>query len=179
MQPQKRSWIYGGIAHPPSVVVVRQAPRRRLPPSSKLLLAGSDHAWGLAPFIGRLCRDAFVTMVPELDRDLNSIKSWATSRRIGKLVKKERPDMVLISLAPEAKSAGSIVELAKQARQRGATLVWVRPLLKNALLRQQLAAAKIPSFHSEALDIHRGPDGQQPTARGYAGWAGELWRWIG
>ncbi len=33
-------------------------------------------------------------------------------------------------------------------------------------------------FHSEKLEMPRGPDNLHPTARGYAGWAGAIWHWL-
>ena len=89
--------------------------------------------------------------------------------------------MVLLSLPPLGDAGTPIGEIAKQARKHGATFVWLRSPERDEHgrpFRLQLDAAKVPSFHSEALDIHRGDDGQ-PSARGYARWAGALWRWIG
>jgi lysophospholipase L1-like esterase len=33
-------------------------------------------------------------------------------------------------------------------------------------------------YESHDLEIPRGPDALHPTARGYAGWAGDLWDWL-
>src|SRR3972149_8475876 len=68
VQAQKRSWIYSGIAHPPSVVLAQAKKRRRLPAGSRLLLAGDGYAWGLAPFLGLLARDAHVIYSTDLNQ---------------------------------------------------------------------------------------------------------------
>lgn len=188
MQPDKRVWLFGGIVHPPSVVIARVKPRapvrRRLPPGSRLLLAGDDHAWGLSTFLRKLCRDTGVHYDHELDEEA-SIESWADRRELREPVEELRPDMVLLSLAPEDGLHDKLPDLigivAADARAHGATLVWLRPPVRDATskpLWHMLTSAKVPSFHSEALELPRGPDGQ-PSVRGYAGWAGALWQWIG
>lgn len=181
VRPQKRSWLYGGLAHPSGVLLVQpKAPvRKRLPPGSTLLLAGDAHAWGISPFIGQLCQDTGVTLRKDLFPA--PIETWAESGRLGERVSEIHPHMVIVSLlssAPPEELQGAIAELAEQARSDGATFVWLRPPHKEAAaaLRPLLDEAKIPSFHSEALEI---AGGEQPTVRGYAGWAGALWRWIG
>lgn len=190
MQPQKRSWLYGGLAHPPSVVLARRDPqrnkaavRKRLPPGSTLLLAGDRYAWGLSPFLGQLCRDTNVRYVDDVDDDA-TIESWAKGR-LSARVQAEQPHMVMVSLGPRGvvddKLVTTIAVIAADARSKGATLVWLRPPDKGDAsrpFRLLLDEKKIPSFHSEALALPRGLDGD-PSARGYAGWAGALWRWIG
>jgi hypothetical protein len=145
------------------------------------MLAGDDHAWALAPFVRRLCLDSSVEPFVVLQRDGATITSWATSGKLGAAVDNARPDLVLLSLPSAAAVEAHVSMLAAQARRHGGTFVWIRSPDRGKLARPfrlQLDAAKVPSFHSEALDIHRGADGQ-PSARGYAGWAGALWRWIG
>jgi len=178
VEPQKRSWIYGGIAHPPNVVLARRdvVNRRRLPPGSSLLLAGDEHAWGLAPFMKLLCRDGQVEFSSLCAP--GTLLEWPYRKALVPAL--DGVSMVVVSLAFGADDDDKLAEFAKDARSRGATLVWLRPLRREAAqtVRPLLNAAKVPSFHSEALDLARGPDGV-PTARGYAGLAGALWRWIG
>lgn len=183
MRPQKRSWLYGGLAHPSGVVLVRpKGPvRKRLPPKSTLLLVGDSYAWGLAPFVGQLCSDTGVRF--EKDLFAAPIEKWAETGRLRNKVVKLKPHMVMVSMlsskAPQ-QLLPSLEQLAADARCTGATFVWIRPPQRElaAALRPLLDQAKIPSFHSEVLELpHAG--GAQPTVRGYAGWAGALWRWIG
>lgn len=92
--------------------------------------------------------------------------------------------MVLVSLGPCSTASRLLPVLhatLAEARHVGSTLVWIRPPDANAgtkALRIVLRAARIPSFHSEAIHVHMSANGK-PSARGYAGWAGALWRWIG
>ena len=46
------------------------------------------------------------------------------------------------------------------------------------LTRLQQGVPATDYFHSEKLEIPRGPDGIHSTPRGYAGWAGAIWRWL-
>ena len=187
MQPQKRSWLYGGLAHPPGIVLVRPAKvplRKRLPPRSTLLVAGDRHAWGLSPFLRELCRGTEVTFRTALRTA--TIEDCARLHCLKSDVERLRPNMVVVSLPPKGDVSDALLEpletLARDVRRFGATFVWLRPPERNddsRPFRLLLDQAKIPSFHSEALEIPRGPDGKEPTARGYAGWAGALWRWIG
>jgi len=187
VQPQKRSWLYGGLAHPPGVALVRPKKppvRKRLPPSSSLLVMGDRYASGLSPFLRELCRGTEVRFFATL-RPATTIEECAEKRCLQGDVERLGPDMVIASL-PAGSIDEALVEplrrLAADVREKGATFVWLRPPRRDEHTRPfrlLLDQAKIPSFHSEALEIPRGPDGEQPTVRGYAGWAGALWRWIG
>lgn len=181
MRAHKRIWLYGGLVHPLGIVVARPRPkRRRLPPGARLLVAGDDHAWGLSPFLRELCRDDGVSYDEELDAGA-TIERWATDARLSTAIGRCRPHMVVLSLDSPTPEGAPLGAVASVARGHGATLVWVRPLgdIEHVrALRARLDADKIPSFHSEALELPRGADGQ-PTVRGYAGWAGALWRWLG
>jgi len=185
VQTQKRSWIYSGLAHPRGVVLARsERPRRRLRSGSSLLLCGDEHAWGLRPFLGHLCRDGGVSFSARAHRC--TLEDWADSAGLRAAVAEFEPTVVVMSLglcgAPSEKTAATVRDIAAAARSSRGTLVWLRPPERSAAgagLRQQLDHAKVPSFHSDALELPRGPDGKLPTARGYAGWAGALWRWIG
>ena len=185
MQTQKRSWIYGGLAHPAGLVLA--APTvvsRRLGPGARLLLCGDEHAWGMSPFLGHLCRDGEVEFRCRAHR--STIEDWADTAGLRQAVDDFEPTVVAVSLGPTALpdlvSAATVRSIAQAARSRRSALVWVRPPDRSAVSRPfmlQLNECKVPSFHSEALNLPRGPDAAKPTARGYAGWAGALWRWIG
>jgi len=185
VQTQKRSWIYSGLAHPPGVVLAHpERARHRLLPGATLLLCGDEHAWGLGPFLGHLCRDGGVAFRSRAHRC--TLEDWADSAGLRAAVAELEPTVVVMSLGlsgpPTEQTAAAVREVAAAARPCRGTLVWLRPPERSdatVRMRQQLSLAKVPSFHSEALELPRGPDGKLPTARGYAGWAGALWRWIG
>jgi hypothetical protein len=154
--------------------------RKRLPPKSTLLLVGDSHAWGLAPFVGQLCSDTGVRF--EKDLFPAPVEQWVETGRLRNKVAKLKPHMVMVSMlssSPPKQLLPVVERLAADARATGATFVWIRPPQREfaGALRPVLDQAKIPSFHSEALELPL--DGGQPTVRGYAGWAGALWRWIG
>lgn len=182
MQASKRSWIYGGLAHPAKAMAAQRAPKRRLLPGSTLILTGDRHAWGLAPFIKQLCADLGIRFYGEFEpKAPTCLERWSVN--LAPLVRTVQPDLVLVSLLPchdaPDRLQQALVAVAVDARSHGATLVWLRPPGPEAMaFRVELDRARIPSFHSEALQIPRTAAGD-PTTRGYAGWAGALWRWIG
>lgn len=182
MQAQKRSWLYSAIAHPPSVIQAQAKKKRRLPPGSKLLLAGDEHAWALAPFLILLARDAGVAFASCLNKE--DIATWAKKKLLAEATAKASPDLTLVSLHVEVtrpSSVAALQQLVREGRPAGTTLVWLRPPRHDddvVRLRAVLDEMKVPSFHSDRLALPRGADGE-PSARGYAGWAGALWQWIG
>lgn len=178
----KRDWVYGGLAHPPGVVLGQASTSKRLPPGSTLIVAGDQHAWGLSPFLEQLAEDGSVSFKSDAGQDEVCLERW-----VEKLVAlgEAKPTMALVSVsACEVESATLIIpelrDAAASLRAAGTTVVWIRPpeLDLSTVMRKLLAEAKIPSFHSEAIDVHRSEAGS-PSARGYAGWAGAIWRWIG
>ena len=59
--------------------------------------------------------------------------------------------------------------------------VWVMPPKDRgsaAELRAALGRFGAECFPSDELVLPRGQDGVLPTAIGYAGWAGAIWRWL-
>ena len=138
-------------------------------------MAGDDHAWGLAPFLKRLGDDSKVTTVVDVQPQGAELRAWTKSGRLGAVATRTQPTIILLSLPFAASCEADLAELRRQSG--AATLVWVRPPGSEPGLRRALDRAKVPSFHSEALPIPTA--GSAVTARGYAGWAGALWRWIG
>ncbi len=141
-------------------------------------MAGDEHAWGLAPFLKRIADDAKVKTLVDVQPEGAELRAWTKSGRLGGIVGRTHPTITLLSLPVGSSAEADLAELRNQAES--ATLVWIRPPERQAStprLRRVLDAAKIPSFHSEALSIPLA--GAAVTARGYAGWAAALWRWIG
>ena len=183
-QQKKRSWIYSGIAHPPGVALAKPRQPQRLPPGSRLLLAGDRHAKGLAAPLKHLCRDRKVAFETLFERA--PLDEWAAKHLLRAPVADLTPTIVAVSLFPAPASKAPLEALlrsvAADGRHAGATLLWLRPPVPGpvtAALKASLQRARVVSFHSEALPIPRGPDGETPTAAGYAGWAGALLSWIG
>jgi hypothetical protein len=174
----KRDWIYSGLAHP-SGVMARRRRARRLVPGSRLALIGDEHAAGIAPFLRQLAVDGGLGFRVEAETGA-CLERW--QQRYDALLD-TRPTMVLASLAscsPMTEVLPVLRRMAQAAERAGTALVWVRPPDEKSAkpFRVLLRAARIPSFHSEALKVPC-PIAGKPSARGYAGWAGALWRWLG
>ena len=182
MQPgaqpySKRDWIYAGLAHPPGVLAHRRS-ATRLAAGSKLALIGDEHAAGMAPFLRQLAIDSGVGFRVEAETGA-CLERWQD--RFAALLE-SKPTMVLVSLgscSPMADVLPLLRRMLAAAQRAGTRLVWVRPPEEKAAksFRVLLRAARIPSFHSEAIALPC-PIAGKPSARGYAGWAGALWRWL-
>lgn len=176
MRPARREWLYEGAAHEPGVLSASRQRRERLPEGSTLLIAGDDHARQLTVPLRALCDGRGVSLAA-VTKPGATVESWAVSPP-GK-TSQVRPTVTLVSLCPsEPADPRRLRQLATAYRANGSAVAWVRPPSQDDALRRALASARVPSFHSEALRLERGPDGT-PTASGYAGWAGAIWRWIG
>ena len=104
VQAQKRSWIYAGMAHPTGVALARPARNHRLPPGSRLMLAGDRFARGLSPPMRRICADRQVTF-RFVAAEPKAVKQAFLGGELGKQVdaivagaKAYRPDVTLVSL---------------------------------------------------------------------------------
>lgn len=178
----KRDWIYGGISHPRGVILARKTPVRRLVPGSTLAVVGDEHVAGLAPVLRQLASSSGVGLVIDIEPG-TCFERWYSPGRLSKVLA-ARPAIVLVSLGI-CSATGPLMpllrSLAAEVYQAGAGLAWIRPpenVAATKSLRVLLRAARIPSFHSETLEVARSV-GDKPSARGYAGWSGALWRWIG
>ena len=74
-------------------------------------------------------------------------------------------------------ASGALAQLVKALRATKAETVWVAPLSDGT--KKPSRPHRSDVFPSDALTVPRGPDGRSPTAIGYAGWAGAIWRWLG
>lgn len=144
------------------------------------MVAGDQHVEGLAAALRGLAGKVGVTL-GVLKVDALRAESEAERAVLG-LVEEVRPKVVLVSGAGERDRLYELaMKLLVGARVAGSRLVWLRPAHDRELageIRRQLDRVGVPSFHSEVLDLQFGPDGRTPTAAGYAGWAGALWRWL-
>jgi hypothetical protein len=188
VQTQKRDWIYAGLAHPSGVALARPAAKEatRVPVGSQVLLAGDQHVRGLSPTFKALCagRGAkLITQVLEFPEREGTI-SQAADRIMVKSSEID-PQLVLVSIPWKSPVGSDELEAAARKltllRRRGRTVAWLRPPKRTdytLFIKRTLDRSKMPSFHTEALQLPLGPDGATPTAEGYAGWAGALWRWL-
>lgn len=181
------------MAHPTGVALARPIRSHRLPPGSRLLLAGDQFARGLSPPLRRLCadRDVSFRFLSAKPKDVpTAFAGGELGKQVDRVVAEAgnyRPQVTLVSLPwPELMTSDKLDwaarRLGRGLRALGSSVAWLRPPTEGeygpSLLRSVLDRAKMPSFHSEALGLAMGPDGETPTVAGYAGWAGALWRWL-
>lgn len=190
-----KQWLYAGLAVVAGVGVVRLLSGPRIRRGLKVLLIGDSLAVGTAPHYAALAKEAGVEF-KSLAVTGTRIDQWASSVELPKILQSFKPDLILVSLGTnDAFMKGDVV--AKQRAQldrllqglQGTTVVWIGPpALPNppspgivAMIQDSAGSPLAPRFHyfhSERLQIPRGPDSIHPTVRGYAGWAGAVWHWL-
>lgn len=157
------------------------------PGTQRVLLIGDDLAEGLATPLKTLVEAAGMSFFLD-GRKATTISDWSDGAWLVDDLALYRPTVVIVSLgmadmllASPAEEAPEVVALLHLAASGGASVLWVPPPVlpfDAAAVRQMIASATLP-FPSEALTIPRGPDLVHPTGKGYAGWAGAIWRWLG
>lgn len=189
MDSHKRVWIWGGLALAAGVGFVMAKAHEETfgPGTQRVLLIGDELALGLSTPLRTLVEAAGMSFFVD-GRDRTTISDWATGAWLSDDLELYRPTVVVVSLgmadmllADPAAEAPSVVELLHLAASKGAAVLWVLPPslpFDAPAVRKMVASATLP-FPSEALTIPRGPDQVHPTGKGYAGWAGAIWRWLG
>ena len=190
-----KQWMYAGLALAAGVGVVRLMSAPRLKRGLKVLLIGDSLAVGTAPHYTALAKEAGIDF-KGLGITGTRIDQWAGSQELPKVLASFQPDLVLVSLGTNDAFMQGADVVAKQRAQldklllqlHGRDVVWVGPPTlpsppnPGILSMIQDAAGKLAPrfhyFHSERLQIPRGPDALHPTVRGYAGWAGAVWHWL-
>lgn len=153
------------------------------------MLTGDRHAAGLSAVLRQLCDDRSVELRVkplQVDETTESAANDSLAKALKGVVADAvgfGADVTLVSLGwPAAMSSDALqVRVAHlvELRRMGRSVAWIRPPHDGgSVLRLTLDRARVPSFHSEALDLPMGPDDKTPTAAGYAGWAGAIWRWL-
>ena len=190
-----KQWLYAGLAVVAGVGVVRLLSGPRIRRGLKVLLIGDSLAVGTAPHYAALAKEAGVEF-KSLAVTGTRIDQWASSVELPKILQSFKPDLILVSLGTnDAFMKGDVV--AKQRAQldrllqalHGSEVVWIGPPTLPSppspgiitMIQDSSGSPLAPRFHyfhSERLQIPRGPDGIHPTARGYAGWAGAVWHWL-
>jgi len=188
MEPSKRAWIWGGLNLAPGVGLVAavpktakgREPRRRIVPDRRVLVLGGSLAHGLTTPLRQLASESKLALkicaVP-------GARASDAAASVGAEAEAMRPDLVLVVLEPldvAEGASGALAQLVKALRATKAEVVWVAPLAPIADGTSRVTRPhRSDVFPSDALAVPRGPDGRSPTAIGYAGWAGAIWRWLG
>ncbi len=207
MRPSSKSWIYGGLLLVAGLGMVRLLNGPRVRKGMRVLLIGDSLAVGMAPYFAALAKEAggdFKAMATVG----TTINAWSANADLKKLLETFQPELVLVSLGTNdsfMRGADVITKQQAQLEKLYALLtqwprsrdyglgpehvVWIGPpTLPNPpspgiskMIQDSAGSALAPRyfyFHSEKLEMPRGPDKLHPTARGYAGWAGAIWHWL-
>jgi len=189
-----KRWLYAGLLITAAGVgLVRAFRGPKIKPGERLLLVGDSLAVGLSPPMKALAAEGKVAMESQAISGTR-IDQWARSKKLEEKLVTFRPNVVLVSLGTNdaygsgpdivRQTAAALETLMAKIRAAGAEVAWIGPpaLPKAptpavlAMLKQSIDRSHY--FPSDTLGIPRAPDGIHPTVRGYAGWAGEIWRWI-
>lgn len=187
--------MFGGLLLAAGIGLVRAVGGRpRLGPGSRVMVIGDSLAMGLQPHLNRLANEA---SVPFFGMAVSGsvIPQWAKSQRMRERATEFEPTIVLVSLGTNDaylnvewdEERAAFETLIEALEDTGASIVWVGPPTLpptyagksvNIDFLDELATSAPHYFHSETVEIPRGPDQLHPTAAGYAGWAGTLWNWL-
>jgi len=191
-----KQWIYAGLALVAGVGVVRLMSGPRIRRGLRILLIGDSLGVGTAPHFAALAKEAGAEF-KSIAITGSRIDQWASSKELPKILASFQPDLVLVSLGTNdaymrgpdviAQQHAALLQLLEVLR--GRDIVWIGPPTLPAaatpgivpMIQDAAGTALAPRFfyfHSERLQIPRGPDHLHPTVRGYAGWAGAIWHWL-
>ena len=183
-------WMYAGLGLAAGVgLVVVSTPAKAqnifLHPGTRILLFGDSLAQGLAPPLSKLAQEAGYPFQAD-GRTGTRIQDWATQAWLVQDLKAQ-PTLVLVSLGTnDMRMPDPSVEkpalLALVQKLKSFQVVLIAPPtmpFPDKGVRKMLTDTGLPLFHSETLQIPRASDGIHPTALGYAGWAGVLWKRLG
>lgn len=187
-----RLLVYAGLAvgaGAAAIALVSGPPKIR--PGMRVFLLGDSLAVGLGRPMSLLARDGKVGF-DSMAKEGTRIDQWAKNEALFQKLTAFRPDLILVSLGTNdeylqldagARQAAPLSELLTRLRAK-APVVWIGPptLPKQgtngatALIRRNVPSSHY--FPSQNLTIPRSPDKLHPTAGGYAGWAGAIWKWL-
>lgn len=195
MQTAKRRWIYSGLALPKGVGVVRRSlaglgvPRPDLAsgPTLRVALIGDELGDGLAMAL-RLLGEEAGAAVDACPRPGSTVAGWLDEGWFEQVLA-GLPQWVVAAFMwglPGGERMAvptGAMRVAQDAADRAeARLIWVAPpgSLPDAVreVRENVVGARHGVLSTEGLQIQLGPDGAQPTALGYAAWAGNVWRQL-
>lgn len=191
-----RHWLYAGLALATGYGMVRlvEGPQLKFG-VSRVLAIGDSLAVGLSPYLAQLSsprRVAFDSLAVVGTR----IDQWSSNPVLQQKLADFQPTLVLVSLGTNDAYMLGGASVAEQQRLKlrdlvamikaaGADYVWIGPPTLPAAKSPEVLGmirSEVPSsryYHSERLNLPRGPDGLHPTIKGYAGWAGALWTHLG
>lgn len=185
-----RRWVLGGLLAAAGIgaaAVITARPKIR--PDTRLLLIGDSLARGLDTHFRQLAREEGVSYV---GRGISGsrIDQWARDPWVDQTLRSYKPTLILVSLGTNDEYMGPgaarqqrpyMHELLAKLDESGAEIVWIAPPrlpIANRGVAQMIRQQAPYVFPSRDYVIPRGPDRLHPTAAGYAGWAGAIWKWL-
>lgn len=187
-----RLFVYAGLATAGAAAAyVALSGPPKIVRGSRVFLIGDSLAVGLSRPLKQLADDhgvAFDSMAVQGTR----IDQWANNQGMYDRLLTFHPTHILVSLGTNdeymqldagARQAPSLQVLLSRLRALGHVL-WIgppklpKPASNGAI---PLILENVPSSHyfpSQRLEIPRAGDKLHPTTAGYAGWAGQIWKWA-
>jgi lysophospholipase L1-like esterase len=206
--PMTKAWLYAGLVVAGGVgtaYLVSSIHRPLIKRGDRILLVGDSLSVGLNPPLRALAKEAGFEFA-HIGKVGSLTNLWANEAEEGgqfsALLRSFKPTIVLVSLGtndewlPKYNPGKSVLasqrqhvdKLMAKIRAAGAEVLWVGPPAHNqppALdFREyiQKLIGRTRYFHSERYTIPRQPPPDNvphPTVKGYAAWAGVIWRWLG
>lgn len=206
LNPSK-AWVYAGLIMAGGVGAACLATRLRAPhlaAGDRLLLVGDSLSVGLSVPLRALAREAGYEM-QTLGKVGSVTNLWAGESAEGAqltaLLRSFKPTVVLVSLGtndewiPKYTPGANVLTLQRpyvdrlvaKIRAAGARVLWIGPPQHNFRADEafrayiQRVVGKDAYFRSERYSIPRNPPPDNvphPTVKGYAAWAGAIWRWL-
>jgi lysophospholipase L1-like esterase len=206
MRPSSKQWLYAGLVVMAGLGAARLLSGPRLRKGMRVLLIGDSLAVGMAPHFAALAKEAGIDF-KALATVGTRIDQWSANADLKKLLESFQPELVLVSLGtndefmqgdavkkqqPQLEKLLALLTQWPRSRDYGLGaeyIVWIGPptlpnppspgipkMIQDAA--GSVLAPRFSYFHSERLQMPRGPDGIHPNVRGYAGWAGAIWHWL-
>jgi hypothetical protein len=195
MQTAKRRWIYSGLALPKGVGIVRRSAGVVARPQAdfgavrtlRVALIGDELGDGLSMAL-RLLGEESGASVNSCPRSGSTVAAWLDEGWFDDVLV-GLPQWVIAAFtwgipSPERLAVPTgAMRVAQEAADRvSARVVWVAPpgVLTDAVreVSENVIGARHGVLSSEGLQIQLGPDGERPTALGYAAWAGNVWKQL-
>jgi len=202
-----KAWIYAGLVLAGGVgaaAAVSSIGRPLLKKGDRILFVGDSLSVGLNRPIKALAQEAGYEYA-HIGKVGSFTSLWANESAEGgqftTLLRTFKPTLVLVSLGtndewiPKNNPSKQVLSLQKPHVDRlvakiqslGARIAWIGPPQHNYVPAPDFRAyiqklvGKGSYFHSERYTIPRQPPPDNvphPTVRGYALWAGVIWRWL-
>jgi lysophospholipase L1-like esterase len=157
---------------------------------AKILHIGDSHLqnWGLQKTLGQHFYKNGATSYKAVAQKGSNSRSWMVSGKLERLLKKNAPDLVLITLGtnaqkhPEPKSYARWISAVAQKVQPG-TCYWIGPPVfpeERAEFYEILKEASKPCFFfdSRSIDFERTGKNYHLSQKQAQKWADHIWEWI-